>query len=156
MNDEVERLRREVARGAGPDVVRRLLATLEGRVEWERVAEIPVDSGRVVVADPGYVGVLERTHTRTVEGGVHKIDEGVGGSMAVVLYPGFGDGTYPIFVRRAPRTKAIAEVRAVFVPEGKDLCTAEGCQSGWIHVRASSGLLLDTKKCQACDGEGLA
>lgn len=157
MSDEIERLRRDVARGAGPTAVRRLLSLLEaGAPEWEHVSEIPVDSGRVVIADPGYVGVLERTHTRSVDGGVHKIDEGIGGSMAVVLYPGFGDGSYPVLVRRTRRTKAIAEVRVVFVPEGKDLCTAEGCQFGRIHVRAPSGLLLEDRKCPACDEGGLA
>jgi hypothetical protein len=110
-----------------------------------KVGSIPVDGGTVIVGDPAYVrGVLQAQETEdagksfeerianltlrerlnAVEGhpDVLGFDTGIGGSLAIQVPAGFGDGGYDVLIRRTPRTGRVAELRVVFVPEGEDRC----------------------------------
>lgn len=90
--------------------------------EWELLGTIPVDGGQCVVGDPAYVyGALERMRDENDYSTGAK-DTGIGGSLAIIVSSGFGDGGYEVFQRKTKRTHVVAELRVVFVPEGKDRC----------------------------------
>lgn len=128
--------------------------------EWVSLGEIAVDGGRIVVGDQGYAHAeLDRLRVASDyhggEDGVRKLGAGVGGSLAMLINSGFGDGGYEVLARYTKRTKVVAEVRIVFVEEGKDRCAENDCQFGYVHFRNDQGLLLSTKPCSSCSGTGL-
>lgn len=109
---------------------------------WEKVGEIAVDGGQVVVGDCAYArGEVERLHTacdfESGPGGVRLCSTGIGGSLAVIVSSGMGDGNYDVLVRRTP-SKLIAELRVVFIPEGKDRC--QSCH-GCVCSRCNAGMV---------------
>jgi hypothetical protein len=92
--------------------------------EWQRIGEVPVYTGRPVLVDPmnlddavDHVGEVidhEVPESMTYELAVN--DYGV--AVALVLYTGLGDGTYPVEARfeEAAGTVRIAEIRVKFLP----------------------------------------
>jgi hypothetical protein len=92
--------------------------------EWQRIGDVPVDTGRLVLVDPmnlddavDHVGEVidhEVSESMTYELAVN--DYGV--AVALVLHTGLGDGVYPVEARfeEAAGTVRIAEVRVRFLP----------------------------------------
>jgi hypothetical protein len=83
---------------------------------WQRIGEIPVDSGQVVLVDPrcgedvaGYV-----MDALTFE----PVANELGIPLAVVVSTGLGDGFYPVEARfsEAGGAVRVAEVRIRFLP----------------------------------------
>jgi len=95
--------------------------------EWEQVAEIGVDAGMVWVGDPCYTmtpdtpfAIAENWHDFVARVFERKRDRVARwtkpewGDIGVVVEAGRGDGVYPVFVRRDPKTGHIVELRVVF------------------------------------------
>ena len=92
--------------------------------EWQRIGQVPVDTGQLVLVDPmnlddvvDHVG--EVTDHEVVESMTYELavnDHGV--AVALVLSTGLGDGVYPIEARfeEAEGAVRIAEVRIRFLP----------------------------------------
>jgi hypothetical protein len=88
--------------------------------EWQRIAEIPVDLGRLVLTDPGNVAdvddVLEEVIDRDQTYELVTNEYGV--AVALVFKTGLGDGLYPVEARfeEAEGVVRIAEIRIRFLP----------------------------------------
>jgi hypothetical protein len=83
--------------------------------EWQRIADVPVDTGQLVIVDPLNVAdVLDQE----VEGSYGLVTNEHGVAVALVLSPGLGDGVYPVEARfeQAEGAMRIAEVRIRFLP----------------------------------------
>jgi hypothetical protein len=85
--------------------------------EWQRIGEIPVDTGRLVIVDPQNVddidvGVDDPEGTYGLVANEHGIAE------ALVVSTGLGDGFYPVEARfeEAVGAVRIAEIRIRFLP----------------------------------------
>jgi hypothetical protein len=85
--------------------------------EWQRIGEIPVDTGRIVLVDPANVedvsfDELDRSMTYEL------VTNEYGVAVALVVQTGLGDGVYPVEARfeQAEGTTRIAEVRVRFLP----------------------------------------
>lgn len=97
---------------------------------WERVGVVGVDAGLVWLGDPCYVlhGEKPKAIGRDWGDFVKKLDLGLGNDtmqmnydkghpgLGVVVVSGYGDGTYPVEVRRA-KDGTVAEVRVVFLED---------------------------------------
>lgn len=96
---------------------------------WQRIGEIPVDTGRIVLVDPGNLAdALD--HEQEVLDQIEAGDEGAasmtyelvanqpGVVVALVVGTGLGDGSYPVEARFEDVEGAvrIAEVRVRFLP----------------------------------------
>lgn len=139
---------------------------------WTKVGTVSVDGGHVVIGDSAYVrSALQREHEESagldwdergalyesrwkhglVAPGVRDMD------LALEVASGFGDGGYEVHVRYTPRTKVVAEMRIIFVPEGHDRCpTCEGVPSfEQLHSWGTDekGYYLG---CPTCRGKGHA
>ena len=84
---------------------------------WQRIGEVPVDSGRLVLVDPmnsNYVAEHEGDSALTYE----VVSNDLGIAVALMFSTGLGDGTYPIWARfeEAAGAVRIAEVRVRFLP----------------------------------------
>jgi hypothetical protein len=80
--------------------------------KWQRIGEIPVDSGQVVLVDPVNSG---RVHGYEMDSSLSY--ELVENGAALVLSTGLGDGTCPVEARLQEVAGAvrIAEVRIRFL-----------------------------------------
>ena len=85
--------------------------------EWQRIGEVPVDSGRLVLVDPMNTDdVAEHEGDSALTYEVVSNDLGI--AVALMFSTGLGDGTYPIWARfeEAAGAVRIAEVRVRFLP----------------------------------------
>jgi hypothetical protein len=92
--------------------------------DWEKIAEIGVDSAMVWVGDPLYSMPPSDRHPFAGgwDGLVADLDdrsyETTGfaefGVLGVAVQSGWGDGTYPVFVRRDPSSGRVVELRVAF------------------------------------------
>lgn len=81
--------------------------------EFEEIGTVGVDCGMVWIGDAGEV-----VHSADLTKGERKGDSRVAAiEGGVALTAGYGDGTYPVLVRRLPNGR-IAEVRIVFIEDG--------------------------------------
>jgi hypothetical protein len=92
---------------------------------WEYIGDIGVDSGTVMLVDPGYVLPWDETGEKGLDygraqgldkpehrAGMSEFELG-GQDLGVLISSGFGDGMYPVYVRRA--FGRIAELRVEFI-----------------------------------------
>jgi len=85
---------------------------------WEYVGDVAVDSGQLLLIDPGYDRPsleairlsLAADQAAEVPLSEHQLH------TAVTCSSGWGDGRYPVFIRRAP-DGAVAELNIVFIEE---------------------------------------
>lgn len=77
--------------------------TTEQHDEWEQAGVIGVDSGRCWVGDPSYADSADDDC----------------GDVGVCVPTGWGDGTYPVFVKRTDEGR-VAAVTVRFIEEGND------------------------------------
>lgn len=85
--------------------------------EWQRIGEIPVDAGRIVLVDPTNVDeVIE--HDLNASMTYELITNEYGVAVALVVQTGLGDGVYPVEARfeKAAGAVRIAEIRIRFLP----------------------------------------
>ena len=99
--------------------------------EWQRIGEIPVDTGRLVLVDPMNLDDASQ-HEDAVQSRLEEEDEDsdsasmtyelianeIGVAVALVLSTGLGDGTYPVEARfeEVEGAVRIAEIRVRFLP----------------------------------------
>ena len=100
--------------------------------EWERVGQVAVDAGQIIVCDPCYIYESESAVQREVGGSrwadyhaflkrIGFFDAGrgtqqIGVEAAVVVTSGDGDGVYDVFVART-KDGRVAELKVVFIDE---------------------------------------
>jgi hypothetical protein len=99
---------------------------------WQLLGEVAIESGRLVLMDPGDEDALDRALEDGPDGLVSPLI-GLPAEVPVglVVAPGMGDGLYPVegrveIVEDRPR---VAELRVRFLPHpviGYDLGVAEG------------------------------
>lgn len=112
------------------------------KTSWEKVGEVWVDSGSVMVGDPCYTHGQDASHavadwneflSRTwpkVFGKNGEINHKVGmkdvtyalseKGIGMVVSSGFGDGVYPVFVKYSDEGqwgKRVAELKVVFIDD---------------------------------------
>ena len=85
--------------------------------EWQRIGEVPVDSGRLVLVDPmntDDVAQHEGDSALTYE----LVSNDLGIAVALMFSTGLGDGTYGVEARfeEAAGAVRIAEIRVRFLP----------------------------------------
>ncbi|MEO2122451.1 MAG: hypothetical protein ABGY10_03905 [bacterium] len=93
--------------------------------QWETIGCIYVDAGLCWLGDPCYV-LGDEASSRVKDWGefVDALHEGSGTSaplgegVGVAVSTGWGDGKYPVEVKR--RAGRVAEVRIVFIAEGEE------------------------------------
>ena len=135
---------------------------MRDRVNWLKVGQVCVDSGMVAIGDPGYLhGALARNkegERSLLPGGAgYGLPVGIRDVGAVSVWSGLGDGSYDVHVRFSTRTQRVAEVRIVFIEEGKDRCQAVGCEGGWVRERDPRGVLISLGvECATCHGTGIS
>ena len=102
--------------------------------EWEEIGIIGVDAGLCWVGDPCYCvtpdcsshpaptwsGFCEQLSKQDAEAGEHKgvypFNYPLGhAGLGVAVSTGWGDGSYPVFIRRDPETGRIAAVMVQFM-----------------------------------------
>jgi hypothetical protein len=93
---------------------------------WEHVGEIGVDAGLCWIGDPCYIVSKDATHVfETWEDFIKQLDFsrdaqqfnyklGHAG-LGVVVQTGYGDGSYPVEIRREASSGRVAEVRVKFI-----------------------------------------
>ena len=84
---------------------------------WQRIGEVPVDSGRLVLVDPmnsDDVAEHEGDSALTYE----LVSNDLGIAVGLIFSTGLGDGVYPVEARfeEAAGAVRIAEVRVRFLP----------------------------------------
>ena len=102
-------------------------------IEWQRIGQVPVDTGRLVLVDPMNLDDVSQ-HEDAVQSRLEEEDEdsdsdsasmtyelvtnGIGVAVALVLSTGLGDGTYPVQARfeEVEGAVRIAEIRVRFLP----------------------------------------
>lgn len=111
-----------------------IVAVNQGRPdEWEEVGLVGVDSGHVWIGDPCYV-ILDPDDARPAEFGSAfddlvgqmtsedavqwSFDQGHPG-LGVSVRSGFGDGGYPVYVKRT-KTGEVAAVLVQFIEEDEE------------------------------------
>jgi hypothetical protein len=92
--------------------------------EWQRIGDVPVDTGRLVLVDPmnlddviDHVGeVIDQEVPESMTYELVTNDYGV--AVAQVFSTGLGDGLYPVAARfeEAEGSVRIAEIRVRFLP----------------------------------------
>jgi hypothetical protein len=97
--------------------------------DWQRIGEVPVDTGRLVLVDPMNIDEVSHHEDELV----HELEDEdsdpafmtyelvtneIGVAVALVLATGLGDGLYPVEARfeGAEGTVRIAEIRVRFLP----------------------------------------
>lgn len=97
--------------------------------EWEKVAEVGVDSGGLVLIDPCYLRNEEdmsKWYDREycTEEAMKKLVKPIQDGLGVTMHSGYGDGCYNVFVRYTPEGgpwgKRVAAMKVVFVEEEED------------------------------------
>ena len=97
--------------------------------EWQRIGDLPVDTGRLVLVDPmnlddashhedAVKSRLEDEDSHSASMTYELVTNEPGVAVALVLDTGLGDGSYPVAARfeEAAGTVRIAEVRVRFLP----------------------------------------
>ena len=99
--------------------------------EWQRIGDVPVDTGRLVLVDPmnlDDVSQHEEVLARHLEDEdsdseptsmtYELVTNEIGVAVAMVLSTGLGDGVYPVEARfeEAAGAIRIAEIRVRFLP----------------------------------------
>src|SRR5438067_591497 len=99
--------------------------------EWEQIAAIGVDAGVVWLGDPCYTmtpdtryaiantwdAFVQALITRMGNSDIARFEKQDGwGDVGVAVQSGFGDGVYPVFVRRDASSGRIAALRVEFLP----------------------------------------
>lgn len=104
-------------------------------MDWERVGEIGVDAGLCWIGDPCYIihpddgmpkelgkdwgDFCDKLFAKETDGAAqYNYDMGHAG-LGVTVNTGYGDGTYPVYVKRNAEGR-IAEVKVVFIGEDDD------------------------------------
>lgn len=95
---------------------------------WVQVGEIGVDAGLVMIGDPCYISdtIPEDKNPKNwdkfcdfvfdnQEAGIVDIEKGT----AIVVSSGYGDGSYPVFVKRNEEGR-IAEMKVVFISDDEE------------------------------------
>ena len=93
--------------------------------EWQRIGEVPVDTGRLVLVDPMNLDDVAH-HEDELDGRgsdsafmtYELVTNDHGVAVALVFSTGLGDGLYPVEARfeEAEGTTRIAEIRVRFLP----------------------------------------
>jgi hypothetical protein len=96
---------------------------------WKHVGEVSVDAGLLWLGDPCYIigddcdttwPAWEYFCKEISEKDTTQFNFKMGhAGLGVCVSPGYGDGMYPVEVRRNRRGR-IAEVRIIFISEDKD------------------------------------
>jgi hypothetical protein len=93
--------------------------------EWQRIGDVPVDTGRLVLVDPmnlddvsHHEDELEDEHSDSAFMTYGLVTNEHGVAVALVFSTGLGDGCYPVEARfeEAEGTMRIAEIRVRFLP----------------------------------------
>jgi hypothetical protein len=97
--------------------------------EWQRIGDVPVDTGRLVLVDPMNLDDvsqheeelarhLEDEDSEPASMTYELVTNEIGVAVALVLSTGLGDGGYPVEARfeEAEGTMRIAEIRVRFLP----------------------------------------
>jgi hypothetical protein len=97
--------------------------------EWQRIGDVPVDTGRLVLVDPmnlddashhedAVQSRLEDEDSDSASMSYELVTNEPGVAVALVLSTGLGDGLYPVEARfeEAEGAVRIAEVRVRFLP----------------------------------------
>ena len=87
--------------------------------EWQRIGDVPVDTGRLVVFDPANLDDVDDVVDHEMDSMTYDlITNKHGVAVALVLSTGLGDGLYPVEARfeKAEGTMRIAEMRVRFLP----------------------------------------
>lgn len=105
--------------------------------EWETIGEIGVDAGLCWIGDPCYILHRDKEEQKELEKSIGndwgEFCDKIAGEehmqfnyplghpgLGVVTNTGFGDGSYPVQIRRDPKTQRIAELRVVFIDNEKE------------------------------------
>jgi hypothetical protein len=85
--------------------------------EWQRIAEIPIDTARLVLVDPRN---LEDVFNHEADGDMsyELVANERGIAVALLVGTGLGDGSYPVWARfeEAAGAVRVAEVKITFLP----------------------------------------
>ena len=93
--------------------------------DWQHVGEVGVDAGLIMVGDPCYAA--DKDHPihdwgkfcDTLKGDVTQLNSRLGHTgLGVVVSSGYGDGTYPVYVKRD--AGVVTELKVVFVGNEED------------------------------------
>ena len=93
--------------------------------EWQRIGDVPVDTGRLVLVDPmnlddasHHEDELADEHSDSAFMTYELVTNEHGVAVALVSSTGLGDGLYPVEARfeEAEGTMRIAEIRVRFLP----------------------------------------
>jgi len=87
--------------------------------EWQRIGEVPVDTGRLVVFDPANLDDVGDVVEHEMDSMTYDlVTNEIGVAVAMVLSTGLGDGVYPVEARfeEAAGAIRIAEIRVRFLP----------------------------------------
>jgi hypothetical protein len=91
--------------------------------EWQRIGDVPVDTGRLVLLDPMNVDEVAHYEADKEVGAIEPMTYEVvtneyGVAVALVFSTGLGDGLYPIEARFEDVAGAvrIAEIRVRYLP----------------------------------------
>jgi hypothetical protein len=84
--------------------------------EWQRIAEIPIDTARLALVDPGN---LEDVFDHDGADSMYELvtnERGI--AVALLVGTGLGDGVYPVEARfeEAAGAVRVAEIRIRFLP----------------------------------------
>jgi hypothetical protein len=84
---------------------------------WQRIGEVPVDSGRLVLVDPMNTDDVAE-HEGDSALSYELVSNDLGIAVALMFSTGLGDGTYPVEARfeEAAGAVRIAEIRIRFLP----------------------------------------
>ena len=84
---------------------------------WQRIGEVPVDSGRLVLVDPMNADEVAE-HEGDSALSYELVSNDLGIAVAMTFSTGLGDGVYPVDARfeEAAGAVRIAEVRVRFLP----------------------------------------
>lgn len=92
---------------------------------WEQIGEIGVDAGLVMVGDPCYINSEDHPvkdwykFCSALDGKTTQLNYSLGhAGLGVVVQSGYGDGVYPVYVRRD--NGVITEMKVVFVSEDNE------------------------------------
>ena len=93
--------------------------------DWEHVGEIGVDAGIVMVGDPCYINDVDHPvkdwskFCSSLDSPATQLKYPMGHTgLGVVVSSGYGDGVYPVYIRR--ENGVVVEMKVVFVGDEED------------------------------------
>lgn len=93
--------------------------------DWQRVGEIGVDAGLVMVGDPCYAALKSHPIRKWDKFCCMLIDDATqlnyahgAPGLGVVVSSGYGDGNYPVYIKRD--RGVVTEMKVVFVSNDED------------------------------------